>query len=132
MKIVGTAIIADKEGRILIGQRPEGKDLAGLWEFPGGKQEAGETVEQCIVREIREELGVCCRVGNFLMSTSKAYPHGEFKLMFYRAELDGTAEPQPLVHQELRWVRPEEAGAVMLFRRADVEIINFLRGTPEN
>ena len=51
MKIVGTAIIADKEGRILIGQRPEGKDLAGLWEFPGGKQEAGETVEQCIVRE---------------------------------------------------------------------------------
>lgn len=131
MKIVGTAIIADKEGRILIGQRPEGKDLAGLWEFPGGKQEAGETVEQCIVREIREELGVCCRVGNFLMSTSKTYSHGEFKLMFYRAELDGTAEPQPLVHQELRWVRPEEL-VQYVFPPADVEIINFLRGTPEN
>ena len=55
MKIVGTAIFADKEGRILIGQRPEGKDLAGLWEFPGGKQEAGETVEQCIVRDVDVE-----------------------------------------------------------------------------
>ena len=106
-------------------------EYKGGWEFPGGKQEAGETVEQCIVREIREELGVCCRVGNFLMSTSKAYPHGEFKLMFYRAELDGTAEPQPLVHQELRWVRPEEL-AQYAFPPADVEIINFLRGTPEN
>ena len=106
-------------------------EYKGGWEFPGGKQEAGETVEQCIVREIREELGVCCRVGNFLMSTSKAYPHGEFKLMFYRAELDGTAEPQPLVHQELRWVRPEEL-AQYAFPPADVEIINFLCGTPEN
>ena len=51
--------------------------------------------------------------------------------MFYRAELDGTAEPQPLVHQELRWVRPEEL-AQYAFPPADVEIINFLCGTPEN
>ena len=128
---VVVAVAFDKDGRFLMTSRPEGKVYAGYWEFPGGKQEAGETVEQCIVREIREELGVCCRVGNFLMSTSKAYPHGEFKLMFYRAELDGTAEPQPLVHQELRWVRPEEL-AQYAFPPADVEIINFLRGTPEN
>ena len=128
---VVVAVAFDKDGRFLMTSRPEGKVYAGYWEFPGGKQEAGETVEQCIVREIREELGVCCRVGNFLMSTSKAYPHGEFKSMFYRAELDGTAEPQPLVHQELRWVRPEEL-AQYAFPPADVEIINFLRGTPEN
>ena len=127
---VVVAVAFDKDGRFLMTSRPEGKVYAGYWEFPGGKQEAGETVEQCIVREIREELGVCCRVGNFLMSTSKAYPHGEFKLMFYRAELDGTAEPQALVHQELRWVRPEEL-AQYAFPPADVEIINFLRGTPE-
>ena len=70
MKIVGTAIITDAEGRVLIGQRPEGKALPGLWEFPGGKQEDGETVEQCIVREIKEELDVDCLVGDFLMETT--------------------------------------------------------------
>ena len=56
MKIVGTAIIFNEKNEILIGQRPEGKDLAGLWEFPGGKQEDNETIKECIIREIREEL----------------------------------------------------------------------------
>ena len=56
MKIVGTAIIVNEKGEILVGKRPEGKALAGLWEFPGGKQEEGETIEQCIKREIYEEI----------------------------------------------------------------------------
>lgn len=126
MKIVGTAIIADEEGRILIGQRPEGKDLAGLWEFPGGKQETGETIEECIVREIKEELGVCCHVGEYLTSVSKVYPHGEFKLMFYRAELEDTENLKSLVHQELRWVHPDDFGQYE-FPPADVAIIEYLQ-----
>ena len=126
MKIVGTAIITDNSGRVLIGQRPEGKALAGLWEFPGGKQEEGETVEQCIIREIKEELDVTCVVGEFLTETTKVYPHGEFRLMFYRAALADGQEPKALVHQQLKWVKPEDLGKYE-FPPADLEIINFLQ-----
>lgn len=125
MKIVGTAIITDEQGRILIGQRPEGKALAGLWEFPGGKQEEGETVEQCIVREIREELDVCCVVGDYVMSVTKAYPHGEFKLMVYLAKIKDVHNLKNLVHQELRWVSAEELKNYE-FPPADVDIIAYL------
>ncbi len=126
MKIVGTAIITDAEGRVLIGQRPEGKALPGLWEFPGGKQEDGETVEQCIVREIKEELDVDCLVGDFLMETTKSYPHGDFRLMFYRAAIKNAERPANLVHQQLRWVRPEDLEQYP-FPPADVEIIKYLQ-----
>ncbi len=125
MKIVGTAIITDDNGRILIGQRPEGKDLAGLWEFPGGKQEAGETVEQCIVREIKEELDVCCQVGDFLLTVSKKYPHGEFKLMVYEAKIADMENLKALVHQDLRWVGVDELKNYE-FPPADVAIIAYL------
>lgn len=126
MKIVGTAIITDEKGRILIGQRPEGKALAGLWEFPGGKQEDGETVEQCIVREIKEELDVCCVVGNYVMSVSKTYPHGEFKLMVYLAKIADAENLKALVHQDLRWVSAAELKNYE-FPPADVDIIAYLQ-----
>lgn len=126
MKIVGTAIITDNQGKILIGQRPEGKDLAGLWEFPGGKQEQGETIEQCIVREIREELDVECNVGDFLLSVTKSYSHGEFKLMVYRAKIVDPQNLKPLVHQDLKWVTPDEL-SLFQFPPADVDIIDFLQ-----
>ncbi len=126
MKIVGTAIITDNQGKILIGQRPEGKDLAGLWEFPGGKQEQGETIEQCIVREIREELDVECHVGKFLLSVTKSYPHGEFKLMVYQAKIVDPQNLKPLVHQNLKWVTPNEL-SLFQFPPADVDIIDFLQ-----
>ena len=125
MKIVGTAIIMDENGQILIGQRPEGKDLAGLWEFPGGKQEAGETIEECIVREIKEELDVCCVVGNYLMTVSKVYPHGEFKLMVYLAKIKDVENLKALVHQQLRWVSAKELKSYE-FPPADVDIIAYL------
>lgn len=126
MKIVGTAIITDEQGRILIGQRPEGKALAGLWEFPGGKQEEGETVEQCIIREIREELDVCCVVGDYVMNVFKSYPHGEFKLMVYLAKITDVENMKPLVHQELRWVSASELKNYE-FPPADVDIIAYLQ-----
>ena len=95
MKIVGTAIIVNDEKKILIGQRPEGKALPGLWEFPGGKQENGETVEQCIMREIMEELNVHCVVGKFLLTVSKKYEHGYFKLMVYSAKIEDLENINP-------------------------------------
>lgn len=125
MKIVGTAIIVDKQGKILIGQRPEGKALPGLWEFPGGKQEVGETVEQCIIREIKEELSVCCEVGRFLLTVSKEYEHGDFQLMVYEATIKDVEHLKANVHQELRWVTPQEMKNYE-FPPADVEIIEYL------
>lgn len=125
MKIVGTAIITDDEGRILIGQRPEGKDLAGLWEFPGGKQEIGETIQQCIRREIKEELCVECEVKEFLLDVTKNYAHGEFKLMVYKAKITDIENLKAMVHQGLRWVKKDEL-ANFEFPPADVEIIEYL------
>lgn len=125
MKIVGTAIIVNEEGKILIGQRPEGKALAGLWEFPGGKQEEGESVEQCIVREIDEELELKCEVGRFLLSVSKVYPHGEFKLMVYETKVKDLSGLRAVVHQQLRWVSPGELENYE-FPEADAEIIAYL------
>lgn len=126
MKIVGTAIIKNNEGKILIGQRPEGKALAGLWEFPGGKQEEGESVEACIVREIKEELEIDCVVGEFLMSVSKVYPHGEFKLMVYETKAKDLSKLKAVVHQDLRWVGANELDDYE-FPEADGEIIAYLK-----
>jgi len=126
MKIVGTAIIVNDEGKILIGQRPEGKALAGLWEFPGGKQEEGETVEQCIIREIKEELDVCCEVGQFLMTVSRSYEHGDFQLMVYLAKIKDLDNLKAKVHQKLLWVTPLEMKNYE-FPPADDEIIAHLQ-----
>lgn len=125
MKIVGTAVIVDDAGRILIGKRPEGKDLAGYWEFPGGKLETGETVEECIRRELKEELGADSEVGGYIMSVSRAYPHGEFKLVVHKARLFCGQQPRALVHQELCWVRANELKNYC-FPPADEEIIAYL------
>ena len=126
MKIVGTAIIANDERKILIGQRPEGKALAGLWEFPGGKQEEGESIEACLVREIKEELEVDCEVGCFLLSVSKEYAHGEFKLMVYETKVKDLTPLKAVVHQELRWVNVNELDDYE-FPEADGEIIAYLK-----
>lgn len=126
MKIVGTAIIANQEHKILVGKRPVGKALAGLWEFPGGKQEDGESIEQCIIREIKEELNVCCRVGDFLLTVAKHYEYGDFKLMVYQAFVDDLSPLHANVHQELKWLSPQEMKAED-FPPADVDIIDYLQ-----
>lgn len=126
MKIVGTAIIVDEKGKILIGQRPEGKALPGLWEFPGGKLEEGETIEQCIIREIYEELNVKCVVGDFLLTVSKGYEHGDFQLMVYLAKIVDAENLKANVHQKLLWVTPKEMDNYE-FPPADVEIISYLQ-----
>jgi 8-oxo-dGTP diphosphatase len=125
MKIVGTAIIVDEKKRILIGQRPEGKDLAGLWEFPGGKLEEGETIEECIRRELWEELNIKADVHEFLLSVSKTYTHGEFKLMVYRVTLEDVENLKAQVHQDLKWVAVDELKNYQ-FPPADVDIIAYL------
>ena len=72
---VVAGVIRDKTGRILLARRTEGRDLAGLWEFPGGKREAGETAEGALARELKEELGIDIACGPPLIAVPQRYPH---------------------------------------------------------
>lgn len=81
---VAVGILFDAQGRFLMTSRPTGKAYAGYWEFPGGKFEAGESLEQALCRELREELGVDVRVWNFWRATLVDYPHALVRLHFCR------------------------------------------------
>jgi A/G-specific adenine glycosylase len=102
-KNIGVAVIHNPQGEILIDRRNESGLLGGLWEFPGGKLEAGETIPACIEREIREELAIEIEVGEHLITLDHAYSHFRVTLnVHYCRHLSG--EPQPLESQEVRWV----------------------------
>jgi 8-oxo-dGTP diphosphatase len=105
--VLVTAAILEQEGRVFIAKRRPGKHMGGKWEFPGGKIEPGESAEESLARELREELGVEAVVGVFLCRCSYAGDGVSLDLLVYRASIvSGT--PQLLEHQEMSWVRPEE------------------------
>lgn len=98
------AAIISNDTRLLLCQRKSGA-LAGKWEFPGGKLEEGETPEECLVREIQEELSINIRVNRIYKAVNMTYPHGEFLLIAFMAEfLDGEIDLR--VHQDIAWVDP--------------------------
>ena len=98
-----TAAIIRKEGKFLICQRPKGKNCELLWEFPGGKIERGETGEQCIVREIQEELGVTLRVLRKLTDVAYEYPDRTVHLHFYVTEIE-SGELIRKEHNAFAWI----------------------------
>ena len=108
---VAAAIIKDKAGRILIGRRKQAPNdsCAGLWEFPGGKVEAGESQAQCLVRECQEELGLKITVGERYASVRHTYPERTVEVSFWLALASGS-EVITKVHAELRWIWPQELG----------------------
>ena len=99
-----TAAVIARGGRVLLCRRPEGKRCAGLWEFPGGKAAPDETLEECLARECREELGVELRVGRALACVER----DGLRITFFAARL-AQGEPQLLEHSALAWVTPEQA-----------------------
>lgn len=104
---VVAAVIADAGGRILLARRTEGRDLAGLWEFPGGKREAGETPEAALARELHEELGIVADVGAAVIAVPHRYPHKRLRLDVRRVDTwEGT--PRGLDGQALAWVPPHK------------------------
>lgn len=126
LQVQVTAAIFQQEGKFLICQRSHEDALPLLWEFPGGKQEPGETLEQCIVRECREELGVEIRVCGEFGKTS--YPHAGRELVFtffYAEIVAGTLTPT--VHEQIRWVSAAELKD-FVFCPADVAIVDQLAG----
>lgn len=114
-----------RNARFLAAKRPEGKDRAGFWEFPGGKREAGESMDQTLRRELREELGIECRTVLPWLDICHDYPDITVHLYFLHVT-DFTGEPAPHDGQSLRWVTPEEARS-MNFLPADKEILEKLR-----
>ena len=122
IKVAAAVII--KGGKILIAKRKKDDKLCNLWEFPGGKLEEGETSQECLKREIREEFDGEIEVGDFITVNQYKYPHISIELHSYYAFcLRG--EFKPLEHQEIRWVLPEELGTFE-FAPADIPIVNIL------
>ncbi len=104
LRVVAAALF-DAEGRVLIAERPAGKHMAGWWEFPGGKVGTGETDDEALVRELREELGVEARADSQIMTVSHEYPDRIVDLVLWRASLLQGA-PSGLDGQQLKWVMP--------------------------
>ena len=123
--IVVLAAVIERDGRFLVTRRLKGTHLSGYWEFPGGKCEAGETHEQCLERELLEELGVGSTIGGELLRTEHAYPTRTVRLHFRRCDLTG--DPRALLGQEMRWITRAEMRA-MEFPEADTELIEMLTG----
>ncbi|WP_353930301.1 8-oxo-dGTP diphosphatase MutT [Okeanomitos corallinicola TIOX110] len=124
-KIIGVAVIWNDKKQILIDRRLPKGTMANLWEFPGGKIEPGETIEECIEREILEELGIKITVGKHLITIDHTYPHLRVTLTVHHCHhLDGV--PQAIECAEIRWVSLDELDDFD-FPEANVEIIAALR-----
>lgn len=123
--VVAVALV-DADGRVLLAQRPEGKKLAGLWEFPGGKVEPGERPEETLIRELAEELGVQVEEPCLAPLTFASHAYRDFHLLmplYICRRWTGT--PRPLEGQGLKWVRPR-ALREMPMPPADAPLIPFL------
>lgn len=118
--IVAAAVVVDN-GRVLLTKRAEGQHLAGLWEFPGGKLESGESPEEALVRECREECGIEIAVAEILDATFHRYPEKNVLLLFYRCSLV-SGEVRHLHVADHAWVEPKELGRYE-FPPADVRVI---------
>lgn len=117
------AAVIEDDDRFLLTRRQAGVHLAGLWEFPGGKLDPGETGRGALARELREELDVDVEVGERMFQTRHAYADRTVELSFYRCSLKSA--PQPLLGQEMRWV-PRAELALLGFPPADTELIAML------
>lgn len=124
MQFQVTAAIIRQEQQYLICQRAHDDELPLLWEFPGGKLEPGETLEECIIRECQEELGVDIRICGEFGRTSYPYKQWELVFTFFDAEI-AAGTPVTTVHEQIRWVSAAELKDYT-FCPADVEIVEKL------
>jgi A/G-specific adenine glycosylase len=125
-QVIGVGVVRNGAGEVLIDQRLNEGLLGGLWEFPGGKQEPGESIVETIRRELAEELAIEVEVGEELIVVEHAYSHKRLCFVVHLCTwLSG--EPQPLASQQVRWVRPELLGEYP-FPAANAQIIAALLG----
>ena len=118
-----------RDGKLLITQRKAGSHLAGLWEFPGGKREPGESWDHCLRRELREELAIEVGVGPLFSEVTHAYPEKTVHLRFFVCSLIA-GEPQPIDCAAVAWVTAEELTHYQ-FPAADAVLLEALPSAPE-
>ncbi|MAI10535.1 MAG: NTP pyrophosphohydrolase [Rhodospirillaceae bacterium TMED167] len=125
--LVSAVALIDVDGRVLIAKRPEGKAMAGLWEFPGGKVDAGETPEAALIRELREELAIDITRSCLAPLTFASHSYDDFHLLmplFVCRMWYGTPSPQE--GQELKWVRPMRLSEFAM-PAADIPLVALLQ-----
>jgi A/G-specific adenine glycosylase len=127
--VVGAAVTRKPSGEILIAQRRDQDMLGGLWEFPGGKQEIGETIQQCIIRELQEELGITVKIDAFLITVKHAYSHFTMDMhTFYSQIISGA--PKALHCKDFKWADLNELRQHP-FSKADLKVIEALEAADE-
>jgi len=115
-----TAAVIEKNGKILIAKRKRSQKLGGKWEFPGGKLEPGETPEECLKRELREELGIDAIIGPYICFNTFTYRHITIKLLAYRiSRFSGTIKLND--HEKIKWILPKDLNKYDL-AEADIPI----------
>lgn len=125
--LVSAAALVDGQGRVLLAQRGQGRSMAGLWEFPGGKVQPGETPEQALVRELDEELGLAIDVKNLKPAGFASHSYSDFHLLmplFLCREWTGT--PVAREHSALKWVKPDDMSQFPM-PEADIPLVATLR-----
>ncbi|KAB0677061.1 (deoxy)nucleoside triphosphate pyrophosphohydrolase [Aureimonas leprariae] len=125
--LVAACALIDADNRVLVAERPAGKSLAGLWEFPGGKVEPGETPEATLIRELTEELGIATKAACLAPLTFASYEYERFHLLmplYVCRRFEGI--PQPLEGQRLKWVRAAALRDLPM-PPADAPLIPFLQ-----
>ena len=126
MKIV-TAAIIQNEGKYFIARRGPSEKLSGYWEFPGGKVEEGESLSDCLRRELKEELGISAKIGEVLTTSDYAYQHGDIRLVAMATEIV-SGKLNLTVHDQSDWLSPLEILKLNL-APADVPVAKFLLAT---
>ncbi|MEQ8666111.1 MAG: (deoxy)nucleoside triphosphate pyrophosphohydrolase [Rhodospirillales bacterium] len=125
--LVSAAALIDADGRVLIARRPEGKAMAGLWEFPGGKVEAGETPERALIRELAEELAIDVTASCLAPVAFASHAYDDFHLLMpLFACRVWQGDPEPHEHSEIAWVRPVRLGDYAM-PPADAPLVATLR-----
>ena len=124
--LVVACALVDADGRVLVAERPPGRAMAGLWEFPGGKLGPGETPEGCLIRELEEELGITTDAACLAPLTFASFPYETFHLLMplYVCRV-WRGEPRPREGQAIRWLRPRQLRALPM-PPADKPLIPFL------
>ena len=123
-KIEVVAAVIFDEKKILVSQR-DGGDMAGRWEFPGGKIETGETHEQALKREIMEEMGIIISVDSFLLTIEYDYPEFHLVMHCYQCTILFGA-PRLLTHSAVKWISPQELDSID-WLPADIQVVDYLK-----